>query len=190
MLEDICQILSRFIFLPKGADLAVALWVLHTYTFETAENSPILVLSSPDKRCGKTVTLEILNGLVLKPLSTSNVTSAALFRTVEKYQPTLLIDEGDTFIRRSDELRGILNSGHRKAVAYVIRTVGDDYEPRQFSTWCPKAIALIDRLPDTVEDRSVVIPMTRKSHIGVCFFEANGSRLEKRAKTGFFQAGS
>ena len=27
-------------------------------------------------------------------------------------------------------------------------------------------------------------------HIGVCFFEANGSRLEKRAKTGFFQAGS
>lgn len=45
----------------------------------------------------------------------------------------------------------------------VIRTVGDDHEPRVFSTWCPKAVAAIGRLPDTVEDRAVVISMRRKT---------------------------
>jgi len=36
------------------------------------------------------------------------------------------------------------------------------HEPKTFSTWCPKAIALIGQLPDTLEDRSIVIEMRRK----------------------------
>jgi len=44
----------------------------------------------------------------------------------------------------------------------LIRTVGDDHEPRTFSTWAPVAIAAIGELPDTVIDRSVVIPMHRR----------------------------
>ena len=51
---------------------------------------------------------EVLNGLVPRALSASNITAAALFRTVEAYSPTLLVDEADTFMT-SDELRGILN---------------------------------------------------------------------------------
>lgn len=58
-------------------------------------------------------------------------------------KPTLIIDEADFFIRNNDELRGILNSGHNKSTAYVIRTHGENYEPRSFSTWTPKVIALI-----------------------------------------------
>src|SRR5262249_16639416 len=59
-------------------------------------------------------------------------------------------------------LRGIINSGHRKASAKVLRCVGDNYEPTPFSTWCPKAIALNGNLPSTIEDRSIVIKMRRK----------------------------
>jgi hypothetical protein len=36
-------------------------------------------------------------------------------------RPTLLIDEGDSFIKDNEEMRGILNSGHTKAAAHVIR---------------------------------------------------------------------
>jgi len=57
-----------------------------------------------------------------------------------------LIDEGETFLRDSDELRGILNSGHQRANAFVVRTVGDTHEPRSFRTWSTKSIALIGRL--------------------------------------------
>src|SRR5205814_8931570 len=39
---------------------------------------------------------------------------------------------------------------------------GDNHEVKTFSTWCAKAIALIDRLPNTLQDRSIVIRMRRK----------------------------
>jgi putative DNA primase/helicase len=92
----------------------------------------------------------------------SNITASALFRTVEKYRPTLLIDEADSFMTANEEMRGILNSGHRKASAYVLRTTGENFDPRTFATWAPKAIALIGALPDTLEDRSISIRMERK----------------------------
>jgi hypothetical protein len=44
----------------------------------------------------------------------------------------------------------------------VIRSVGDDHEARAFSTWAPKLLAGIGRLPDTVVDRSVVIELRRR----------------------------
>src|SRR5262249_30551145 len=86
---------------------------------------------------------------------------AAIFRIVEQARPTLLIDEADTFLKENDELRGILNTGHRRG-GQVLRTVGDDHEPRQFSTWAPAAIAMIGRLPDTLNDRSVIINLRRR----------------------------
>jgi hypothetical protein len=83
---------------------------------------------------------------------------------VERYCPTLILDEADTYLRpEHDDMRGILNSGHTKATAYVIRTVGEDHEPRRFSTWCPKAIALIGALPSTLADRSITLHLQRKT---------------------------
>ena len=60
-----------------------------------------------------------------------------------------------------DELRGVLNTGHRRG-GYVLRVVGDEHEPRQFATFAPCAIALIGRLPDTLGDRSIVISLRRR----------------------------
>jgi hypothetical protein len=71
-----------------------------------------------------------------------------------------LIDEADTFLNGDDESRGILNDGHKRG-GQTIRLVGENYEPRQFSTFCPVAIAMIGRLADTLEDRSVSINLRR-----------------------------
>jgi hypothetical protein len=57
---------------------------------------------------------------------------------------------------------GILNSGHERDLAYVLRCEGDDHEATPFSTWAPKAIALIGRLHPTLEDRSIVVSMKRR----------------------------
>jgi putative DNA primase/helicase len=40
--------------------------------------------------------------------------------------------------------------------------VGDGWDVRRFSIWCPQAIAGIGRLPSTIADRSIVIQMKRK----------------------------
>jgi hypothetical protein len=44
----------------------------------------------------------------------------------------------------------------------VIRSVGEDHEPRPFSTWAPKAVAIIGKLQPTLADRAIIIPMRRK----------------------------
>jgi hypothetical protein len=74
----------------------------------------------------------------------------------------MLVDEADTFLKDSDELRGIFNSGHNRSQAVVIRTAGDDHEPMAYSTWSPKVIAMIGSLPSTLEDRAIAIPMRRR----------------------------
>jgi len=70
---------------------------LRTFLAEHFLFSPRLSISSPTKGCGKTMLLDVLSRLVLRPLLASNVTSAAVFRVIEKYNPCLLIDEADTF---------------------------------------------------------------------------------------------
>jgi putative DNA primase/helicase len=164
VLTTISTTIQRFLVVSESAVTAITLWIIHTYAHEAANVSPVLAINSPEKRCGKTTLIELLTALVIRPLSASNLTPATIFRGVQAYHPTLLIDEADTFLNGdSDELRGILNSGHRRRTAIVLRTVGDTHEVKQFSTWCPKAIAAIGKLPDTLADRSIVIEMRRRS---------------------------
>jgi hypothetical protein len=129
-----------YVMLPDTSAVAVALWCIHAHAFEASYISPRLAITSPEKRCGKTTLLRVMQALVPKPLSASNITAAALFRTVEAVRPSLLIDEADSFLDENEELRGIINSGHARD-GQVIRLVGEDHEPRAFSTWCPTAIA-------------------------------------------------
>jgi putative DNA primase/helicase len=129
--------------------------------------SPRLSITSPEKGCCKTTLLDVLSHLVLRRLPAANVTASAIFRIVEVQQPTLLIDEADSFLSGNDELRGILNSGHRRG-GFVIRTVGEDFEPRAFSTYSACAIALIGKLPATLMDRSVPIDLRRRRSDETC----------------------
>jgi putative DNA primase/helicase len=148
---------------PIGAAEAIALWVLFTHTHGCFDASPILAITSPTPECGKTTLMTMLGALVPRALPASNITPAALFRSIDKWDPTLLIDEADTFLHHNDDLRGVLNSGHHRANAYVVRTTGDDHEPRPFSTWAPKAVAIIGTLPATLASRSIHIELRRKT---------------------------
>ena len=69
-------------------------------------------------------------------------------------QPTLFIDEAGTFLPENDELRGILNSGHRRNGS-VLRI----HWRRSRASCFPDILGLCDRydgkLPGTLADRSV-----------------------------------
>ncbi len=163
LLDDLAQAFLRFLALSDFVPETLALWTLHAHALDAAQTSPRLAITSPTKRCGKTRLLNVLHALVPKALPTSNVSSASLFRAIEKYRPTLLIDEADSFFEGKDELRGILNSGHTRATGFVMRAVGDDNEPATFSTWAAVAIAMIGKLPETLADRSVPISIRRRA---------------------------
>jgi putative DNA primase/helicase len=108
LLSAVSDMVRRFVILPQHADTAVALWIVLTYCIEWAQVAPILAVTSPEKRCGKSTLLFVIDRLSSRPLSSSNISAPALFRAVEKWQPTLIIDEADSFIRDSEEMRGVL----------------------------------------------------------------------------------
>jgi putative DNA primase/helicase len=162
LLDEIAATFTRFLVLPDHSAEALALWCLHAHAHEAAGISPILALLSPTKQCGKTTTIKVVSVLVPKPMHTINTSPSVLFRVVEAFKPTVLVDEGDTFLKDNDDLRGILNGGHDRLSAFVWRNVGDDHEPRRFKVWAPKAIAMIGRLHDTLEDRAIVVPLRRR----------------------------
>lgn len=162
LLADIQASILRFCILPDHSAPLMAVWVLHAWAHDAADISPLLAFVSPEKRCGKSTALSIIGAMTPKAMHNVNITTSVLFRVIERYAPTVLIDEADTFLPENEELRGILNGGHNRLTAYVWRSVGDDHEPRRFRVWAPKCIAMIGKLPDTLEDRALVVPLRRK----------------------------
>lgn len=165
LLAELARLFGRHVVLPEGAATAIALWVAGAWAFDAWRTFPKLALVSPLRRCGKTTALEALAAVVPKPLVASAISTSAFFRVVEAHRPSLLLDEADTWAKDNEELRGVLNAGHSKRTAFVLRTVpvGDDFEVRAFSVWAPTVLAAIGELPSTVMDRSVVVPLRRKA---------------------------
>ena len=162
LLERITKVIRRYVVLPEEAAVAIALWIVMTYCKERLRCLPILAITSSTKREGKTTLLEIIMAMCAKPSPTSSISPAALFRSCEAWQPTLIADEMDHQFKVNDELRLLMNAGHTRELAVVQRVVGDRLEPRIFSVFGAKAVGLIGKLPATMTDRSIEIRMRRK----------------------------
>jgi putative DNA primase/helicase len=156
LLDEIAVAVRQHVWLPDGAAELITLFVVHAHAHDAAAMSPILSIESPEVRCGKTTLLRVLSALTPSPLSTSNITAAGLYRTISRGKCTLLIDEGNSFLLGGNEVRGILNSGHCRESAFVVRADG------VFNVWCPKAVALIGEPPASLRDRSIRIGLQRR----------------------------
>jgi len=164
LLDEIVEAIQRHVILDKCSAIAIALYVVFTYCVDAVSCCAILGIESPEKRCGKTTLLDLLTHLVFRPTPAANISTATVYRLIEAIKPTLLLDEVDTFLKALQEMIGILNSGHTRATAFVWRVVemNGNWEPQRFSTWAPKVIAQIGKLPDTLRDRSIIVSMRRK----------------------------
>jgi hypothetical protein len=153
------------IFPSAGLPLVVALWGIGTYMFDAFDTYPYLIISSPAKRCAKTRLAELLEKFSARGFLNVNISEAALFRKIARDRPTLILDEAETLNTKSSEraqyLLSILQAGFRKG-GRVTRCVGHDHDLEEFDVFCPKVIAAIGHLPDTLRDRAIVIPMRRK----------------------------
>lgn len=162
LLTDVAATIRRFIICAQEVAFAAALWIALTWFIDVVQVAPLAIITAPEKRCGKTLLLNLMGRLSAKAVTASSISPPALYRTVELWHPTFFIDEADACLKDNEELRGILNSGHTRDSAYVIRCVGDNPTPTKFSTWGAKAISGIGRLADTLMDRAVVLELRRK----------------------------
>ena len=164
LLDRIVDAAKAHLVLPPGAAEVIALWAVFAHAHDAFHISPYLTATSPTPECGKSTLLTFVSGLVPKPAAASNFTTAVIFRIIEAWGPTLMIDEADTYLRDNIEMRGVLNGAHMRSAAYAARVIdaGDDHKPKFFPTWGPKFIALIGKLPVTLASRSIHIEMRRK----------------------------
>lgn len=162
LLSDISATVKRFIACNTETAQAAALWSAMTWFMDVVQIAPLAVITAPEKRCGKTQLLTLLSRISCRPLTASNITPAALFRSIDAWSPTLFIDEADAFMRENEELRGLINCGHSRDSAYIVRTVGTEFTPKRFNVWSAKAISGIGKLADTLMDRAIVLELRRK----------------------------
>jgi hypothetical protein len=168
LLEEVAAYVRRYVVLSEEQAVLTSLWILHTHALDAADTTPYLNIKSAEKRSGKTRLLEVLDLLVARPWLTGRVTAAVLVRKTAAEQPSLLLDESDAAFKGDREyaeaLRGILNAGFRRGgKASLCVGQGAKLTYKDFPVFCPKAIAGIGKLPDTVADRSILIELRRRS---------------------------
>jgi hypothetical protein len=169
LLERLSGVLARYVVLPsREASDAVVLWIAASHVQPSWTYAPRLVIRAPEKRCGKSRLLDVIEGTSHRPLITVNASPAAVYRSLDTDDPpTLLIDEADTIFGakagdNNEDLRGLLNAGHqrnRPALRYNAATQRIERIP----TFAMAALAGIGAMPDTIEDRAVVIRMRRRA---------------------------
>ena len=156
-------------FASRHHPIAIALWVMHTWCVRAFDSTPRLALLSPMKQCGKTRVLEIIELTACRAEMTISMSPAYMFRSVESWCPTLLVDEVDAIFgphaKEHEDLRALLNSGHHQGATGGRKVrEGTATVPARYSTFCPVALAGIGRaLPDTITDRSIPIRMRRRA---------------------------
>ena len=163
LVTEIVGHIRSYVVMSDDAARIVALWIVMTWVHDQAAiHSPILLVTSPEPNSGKTTLLGVISFLVRRSLRTAGVTPAALYRAVEKWTPTVMVDEADTAFVENDDLRRVVNSGWSRGEG-VLLCSGETNEPYVFPTFCPKALGMKgQKLPDTTLSRTIIIEMVRR----------------------------
>ena len=166
LLDSCFKLIRRYVVLSADQLNVLAAWILHTWAIEAADFTPYLHITAPEKGCGKSRLLETLEIAVRNPVKTGGMSAAALMRTVNAQQPSLLLDEMDATFQGDKDvaqaLRGILNEGFRRG-GNIRKCVGPNHDVQAFHVFGAKALAGIGKVPDTVASRSIIIEMRRKT---------------------------
>lgn len=167
LLDRLRAALTRYVILPapEAAD-AVTLWIAATHAQPAWAHAPRLVIRAPEKRCGKSRLLDIVEATCHEPFITVNSSSAAVYRSITDDPPTLLVDEADTIFGPkadgNEDLRGLLNAGHQRNRP-AKRYDANANRVESIPTFAMAALAGIGGMPDTIEDRALVVRMRRRA---------------------------
>lgn len=170
LLDEVVAFVRRYVVLP--ADYlydAVALWILHAHAVASFDITPRLAFKSPEKQSGKSKALSVLEALCPNTVGTVNISTAALFHVIDQESPTILFDEVDSVFTATksdpgqEELRGLLNAGFQRGTGVWRSEPGRNGKAYKREVFAAVALACIGALPDTLESRSIIIPMRRRT---------------------------
>lgn len=168
LFRRLCERIAYFIDLPAdvaaGTTATLALWSMFSYCYQAWDAVPYLYVGGP-LSSGKSTVFGILSRLVYRPLASSNLTAAALFRTLHDRGGTLLYDEAERLRQTTPDVAEVLSmllAGYRRGgQATRLEPVGDSFRSVAFDVYGPKALACIAGLPPALASRCIPIIMFR-----------------------------
>lgn len=171
---ELARFFADYMVLPELSILTMATWVQAAHFIGEGEDKgpwdqfPLLAITSPEKRCGKSTLLDLLRFVTPRADEGKfiNPSAAAFYRAIEKSRPTIIMDESQSLKRRGSEtsevLREMLNASIRRDEC-VSRCVGDNHEPMPFSIYSPKVFAQIGDPDGILADRCLPVRLERKT---------------------------
>lgn len=175
LLDDIEAVFRKYTIQQSDhAYTALALYTAYTHFILCFDYAPRLLLTSAEKRSGKTRAATIASRLVNRPLIAANATPPAIFRSLSDADGnptprTLVFDEADTIFgtrvkaEQNEDLRGLINAGFQEGTP-VLRVVGQDHHVEAFATFSPVIMCAIGKLPDTITDRAINLRLRRRKN--------------------------
>jgi hypothetical protein len=159
--EEVRNYVYAHVELPHEALYDVmALWIMASYLPEKFDSIPYLCFIGP-KDSGKTRALEVLWQLAYRSVLSPSFSSAALFRTIEKFNPTLCLDEAEIYgNEQKTEAIAVLNAGYRKG-QYILRVNNETSEIDCFSCFGFKGLASTNIFIPTIESRAIIVNMRK-----------------------------
>jgi len=142
----------------------ITAWDMADWVQENFNIAPYLHFHGPPNS-GKSRGLEIIQSIGYRALLSPSVSPAALYRTIEVFKPTFLIDEAELYTSKGldetkREVLSVLNAGYRRGQA-VIRADKNGETLRLFDVFGFKALGSVQTLPSTLAGRAIRIPMMR-----------------------------
>jgi len=164
---EIRGFLHKYLELPADFEEITALYVLLTWVFEFAPSIPYLRVIG-DWGTGKTRFLQAAGAVCFRPIFASGATTPApIFRILEEFRGTLVLDEADFKDSAAwVEMVKLLNNGYRPGMP-VLRADKENgkWFPRSYQVFGPKMIATRFHFKDeALESRCLtaeMLPLTR-----------------------------
>jgi len=155
-------------FPPEAGPGSIAMltcWTVLAYVFPVFCAVPYISVGGP-AGSGKSRVFELLAQLAFRPLSTSNLSNASLFRHLDAFGGVVLLDEAERLRdNRSPDVAELLSSllaGYKRGGSTTrCEAVGDGFEMRHFAVYGPKAVAAINAMPVALASRCIPLPMFR-----------------------------
>jgi hypothetical protein len=157
-------------------------FILCTWVPDLFNSVPYRKLDGVPK-VGKTRSEETTKALGYRPILSSNISEAAIFRIIEQYHPTLLLDEVDRFTKdKNDTIQNILNNGYRRGTPAIrMEKIGDKQVPCFYNVFGPKELAGTAMLSQATETRTIRQIMEKKTrHIRPLINEKSARKLRGR----------
>lgn len=164
---EIDAFIKSYLEMPLDSDyLILALWVFHTYLIEKFNTTPILYFYGV-KETGKSRAGEVLSELAFRAQRLTSLTEATLFRSVELFKPTLIIDEIKLMGKGGNQgLADLMKTTYKRGLKVSrinLNKSGED-QIEYFDTFTPLVICTTESIPDIIESRCILFTMQKNSN--------------------------